>query len=72
VSPDWKTKVGVAQSVNWPVGVGGKGNEGVSGVVSQTPGSIGYVELVYALQNKIAYGAMQNMAGDLSTPTFNR
>jgi len=64
VSPDWKTKVGVAQSVNWPVGVGGKGNEGVSGVVSQTPGSIGYVELVYALQNKIAYGAVQNMAGD--------
>ena len=51
-------------SVNWPVGVGGKGNEGVSGLVSQTPGSIGYVELIYALQNKIAFGAVQNAAGE--------
>jgi phosphate transport system substrate-binding protein len=64
VSPEWKTKVGVSTSVNWPVGVGGKGNEGVSGLVSQTPGSIGYVELVYALQNKIAYGAVQNASGE--------
>ncbi len=48
VSPEWKTKVGVATSVNWPVGVGGKGNEGVSGLVKQTPGAIGYVELIYA------------------------
>ena len=64
VSSEWKTKVGVATSVNWPVGVGGKGNEGVSGLVQQTPGSIGYVELIYALQNKISYGAVQNMAGE--------
>jgi phosphate transport system substrate-binding protein len=64
VSPEWKQKVGVATSVNWPTGVGGKGNEGVSGLVTQTPGSIGYVELIYALQNKIAYGSVVNMAGD--------
>jgi phosphate transport system substrate-binding protein len=64
VSPEWKKKVGVATSVSWPTGVGGKGNEGVSGLVSQTPGSIGYVELIYALQNKIAYGSVQNMAGE--------
>src|SRR2546428_546397 len=57
VSPEWKQKVGVAASVNWPVGVGGKGNEGVTGLVKQTPGSIGYVVLIYALQNKIAYGS---------------
>ena len=56
VSPEWKTKVGVATAVNWPTGVGGKGNEGVAGLVTQTPGSIGYVELIYALQNKISYG----------------
>src|SRR6266481_5917997 len=53
VSPEWKQKVGVATAVNWPSGVGGKGNEGVAGLVTQTPGSIGYVELIYALQNKI-------------------
>ena len=64
VSPEWKQKVGVATSVNWPVGVGGKGNEGVAGLVKQTPGSIGYVELIYALQNKIAYGSVQNAAGE--------
>jgi phosphate transport system substrate-binding protein len=64
VSPEWKSKVGVATSVNWPVGVGGKGNEGVAGLVQQTPGSIGYVELIYALQNKISYGAVQNAAGE--------
>jgi phosphate transport system substrate-binding protein len=64
VSPEWKTKVGVATSVNWPAGVGGKGNEGVSGIVKQTPGAIGYVELIYALQNKIAYGTVQNAAGE--------
>lgn len=64
VSDEWKNKVGVATSVNWPVGVGGKGNEGVAGLVRQTPGSIGYVELVYALQNDIAYGAVQNQAGE--------
>jgi phosphate transport system substrate-binding protein len=64
VSPEWKQKAGVATSVNWPVGIGGKGNEGVAGLVKQTPGSIGYVELVYALQNKIDYGSVQNMAGE--------
>ncbi|HUK33245.1 MAG TPA: phosphate ABC transporter substrate-binding protein PstS [Vicinamibacterales bacterium] len=64
VSPEWKSKVGVNTSVNWPAGVGGKGNEGVSGLVSQTPGSIGYVELIYALQNKISYGSVRNAAGE--------
>ena len=63
VSPEWKQRVGVATSVNWPVGVGGKGNEGVAGLVSQTPGAMGYVELIYALQNKISYGSVQNAAG---------
>ena len=63
-SPEWKAKVGVATSVNWPTGVGGKGNEGVSGLVTQTPGAIGYVELIYALQNKVSYGSVQNMAGE--------
>ena len=67
VSPDWKSKVGVNTSVNWPAGVGGKGNEGVAGLVSQTPGSIGYVELIYATQNKISYGAVQNAAGKFVT-----
>jgi phosphate transport system substrate-binding protein len=62
-SGDWKSKVGAATSVNWPVGLGGKGNEGVTGLVKQTPGSIGYIELVYAVQNKIAYGKVQNAAG---------
>ena len=64
VSDEWKKKVGVATSVNWPVGLGGKGNEGVSGLVSQTPASIGYVELIYALQNKISYGSVLNSAGE--------
>jgi len=63
-SPEWKKRVGVATSVNWPTGVGGKGNEGVAGLVQQVPGSIGYVELIYALQNKIAYGSVQNLAGE--------
>jgi phosphate transport system substrate-binding protein len=64
VSPEFKSQVGVATSVKWPAGVGGKGNEGVSGLVTQTPGSIGYVELIYALQNKIAFGSVQNAAGE--------
>jgi phosphate transport system substrate-binding protein len=62
-SPDWKGKVGAAASVNWPVGLGGKGNEGVSGLVKQTPDSIGYIELIYAVQNNIAYGKVENAAG---------
>ena len=69
VSPEWKKKVGVATSVNWPVGLGGKGNEGVAGLVKQTPGSIGYVELIYALQNKINYGSVRNMAGEFVRAT---
>jgi phosphate transport system substrate-binding protein len=71
VSPEWKQKVGVNASVNWPVGVGGKGNEGVAGLVQQTPGSIGYVELIYALQNKISYGPVQNMAGEFVNADVN-
>jgi phosphate transport system substrate-binding protein len=63
VSPEWKDKVGVGTSVNWPVGLGGKGNEGVAGLVKQTPYAIGYVELIYALQNKMSYGAVENSAG---------
>jgi phosphate transport system substrate-binding protein len=64
VSGDWKSKVGnAATSVNWPVGLGGKGNEGVSGLVKQTPNAIGYIELIYAVQNNIAYGKVQNAAG---------
>jgi phosphate transport system substrate-binding protein len=64
VSPDWKQKVGVATSVNWPVGLGAPKNEGVAGLVKQTPGALGYVELIYALQNKIAYGPVQNSDGE--------
>ena len=64
VSPEFKSKVGVATSVNWPVGVGGKGNEGVAGLVKQTPGSFGYVELIYAKQNNIDYGSVKNMEGE--------
>lgn len=63
VSPDYKKRVGVATSVNWPVGVAGKGSDGVAALVSQTPGAIGYNELIYALQNKIKYGSVQNQAG---------
>ncbi len=63
VSPEWKQKVGVNTSLNWPTGVGGKGNEGVAGLVRQSPNAIGYVELIYALQNKIDYGSVQNMSG---------
>lgn len=63
VSPEWKDKVGKSTSVNWPVGLGGKGNEGVSGMVKQTEGGIGYVELIYALSNKMPYGSVQNAAG---------
>jgi phosphate transport system substrate-binding protein len=63
VSPEWKSKVGASTSVNWPVGLGGKGNEGVAGLVKQQPNSIGYVELAYAVQNKLAYGDVKNAAG---------
>jgi phosphate transport system substrate-binding protein len=63
VSSGWKDKVGKGTSVNWPAGLGGKGNEGVSGMVKQTDGSIGYVELIYAVSNKMPYGTVQNAAG---------
>jgi phosphate transport system substrate-binding protein len=63
ISPEWLQKVGKATSVNWPVGLGGKGNEGVAGLVEQTPDSLGYVELIYAVQNKIAYGRVKNSSG---------
>ena len=64
ISPEWKKTVGVATSVNWPAGVGAKGNEGVAGLTRQTPGAIGYVELIYAIQNKIDFGSVQNAAGE--------
>ena len=64
VSDEWKSKVSKATSVNWPVGLGGKGNEGVTGLIKQTPNSIGYVELIYAAQNNIPYGSVKNAAGD--------
>ena len=63
VSPTWKSKVGANTSVSWPAGLGGKGNEGVAGTVKQTPNSIGYVELIYAIQNNMAYGSVKNEAG---------
>ncbi|MDD5543018.1 MAG: phosphate ABC transporter substrate-binding protein PstS [Acidobacteriia bacterium] len=63
VSPEWKSRVGHSTSVNWPVGLGGKGNEGVMGVVKQTPGAMGYVELIYAIQNHVPYGRVKNSTG---------
>ncbi|MHB9132717.1 MAG: phosphate ABC transporter substrate-binding protein PstS [Armatimonadota bacterium] len=68
VSSAWKSKVGAGKSVNWPVGIGGKGNEGVSGIVQQTPGSIGYVELAYAVQNKLSYASIRNKSGNFIEP----
>jgi phosphate transport system substrate-binding protein len=64
VSQEWKTRVGANASVNWPAGVGGKGNDGVTGLVKQTPGAIGYVELIYATNNNISYGTVQNASGE--------
>jgi len=63
VSKEWETKVGRSTSVNWPVGLGGKGNENVSALVKQQPGALGYVELTYAIQNKLPYGRVKNSAG---------
>jgi len=63
VSKEWATKVGRGTSVNWPVGLGGKGNEGVAGQIRQIPNSIGYIELIYAVQNKISYGKVKNASG---------
>jgi phosphate transport system substrate-binding protein len=70
VSAEWKQKAGNNTSVNWPTGIGGKGNEGVSGQVKQTPGAIGYVELIYATQNKMPYADIKNAAGQFVKPTI--
>ncbi|MEO8467007.1 MAG: phosphate ABC transporter substrate-binding protein PstS [Gammaproteobacteria bacterium] len=69
VSGEWKTKIGEGTSVNWPTGVGGKGNEGVAAYVNQIKGSIGYVELAYATQNKMAYAAVKNRNNEFVQPT---
>jgi phosphate transport system substrate-binding protein len=71
VSSEWKSKAGNNTSVNWPTGIGGKGNEGVSGQVKQTPGAIGYVELIYGIQNKLPYSDVKNSAGEFVKPTVD-
>jgi phosphate transport system substrate-binding protein len=70
ISPDWKSKVGTNTSVNWPVGLGGKGNEGVAGQIKQTQGAVGYVELIYAIQNKMPYAEVKNSSGEFVKPTL--
>src|SRR5204863_9077773 len=70
ISPEWKTKVGTNTSVNSPTGIGGKGNEGVAGQIKQTPGALGYVELIYALQHKMPYADVKNSSGEFITPTL--
>ena len=69
-SREWKDKVGYATSVNWPVGLGGKGNEGVTQQVKQVEGALGYVELIYALSNKLPYAQVKNSSGNFSTPSL--
>ena len=70
ISPEWKTKIGTNTSVNWPTGIGGKGNEGVAGQIKQTPGALGYVELIYAVQNKMPYAEVKNSAGNFVKPSL--
>ncbi len=70
VSGAWKGKVGTGKAVNWPVGLGGKGNEGVAGIIKQTPGSIGYLELAYAENNKLSYAAVKNKSGKFILPSI--
>ena len=70
ISPEWKTKAGANTSVNWPTGIGGKGNEGVAGQIKQTPGALGYVELIYAVQNKMPYADVKNAAGNFVKPSL--
>jgi phosphate transport system substrate-binding protein len=70
VNPDWAAKVGKASAVNWPAGLGGKGSEGVAGLVKETPGAIGYVELIYALQNKMLFANIQNKSGKFIIPSL--
>jgi len=69
VSPEWDKKVGTGKSVSWPVGIGGKGNSGVAGVIKQSPGALGYIELAYAAQNKFQYAALLNAAGNFVLPS---
>ena len=64
ISSEWQSQVGKGTSVKWPVGLGGKGNEGVAGLIRQMPGAIGYIELIYAVQNKIPYGVVKNASGN--------
>ncbi len=71
VSPQWKEKVGKGTSVSWPSGIGGKGNEGVSGQVKQVPGAVGYIELAYAKQNQLPYADVKNSSGNYITPTID-
>jgi len=71
VSPEWASKVGSSTAVNWPTGIGGKGSEGVSGSVKQTPGAVGYVELIYALQNKMLYAQVKNVKGNFIAPSLS-
>ncbi len=70
ISGEWKQKVGRGKSVEWPTGLGGKGNEGVTGLVKQTPGAIGYIELAYAIENKIPYAALKNKSGNFIKPSI--
>ncbi|HEV8418908.1 MAG TPA: phosphate ABC transporter substrate-binding protein PstS, partial [Candidatus Udaeobacter sp.] len=70
ISAEWKSKVGTNTSVSWPTGIGGKGNEGVAGQIKQTPGALGYVELIYAIQNKMPYADIKNSAGKFVKPTL--
>jgi phosphate transport system substrate-binding protein len=70
VSPEWQQKVGTGVAVNWPVGLGAKGNEGVTGQVKQSPNSIGYIELIYAIQNKLPYATVKNAAGNFVKPSL--
>lgn len=71
ISKDWETKVGKGSMVNWPEGLGGKGNEGVAGYIKQIPGCIGYIELAYAIQNRMAFARVQNKAGVFITPSIS-
>ena len=70
ISPEWKSKVGTNAAVAWPLGLGGKGSDGVEGLIKQTPNSIGYVELIYAVNNKMSFADLKNAAGKFVTPSF--
>jgi phosphate transport system substrate-binding protein len=71
ISPDWKSKLGAGKTVNWPVGVGGKGNDGVTDLIKQTPGSIGYIEFGYAMNSGLPFAELQNKAGKFITATLD-